>query len=360
MRKVLGHLVLVMFVLHGGFAMPAFADAFAYVLVGDGTVSVIDATLTVRSTIKVGAGADSITVTPDGTRAYVINPCGAGPCGGPNSSTITVIDTTTRTVIDTIKMRQAVDIAFTPDGTRAYVTSYNGIVSVLDTSTNTIIGSPIALDPVNGGAATKIAMSRDGARAYVMDPSDEADIWIISTSTNTVTGEVYLGNLIPLDMALAPDGTRLYVSDVTSYVSVIDTTINQVVDRIQVGELQRTLPEHVAIRPDGKRLYVLTSVVLVIDTTKNAVVDAIPIGHPYAIAITPDGQTAYVTASTDTRTCSMQPGPFLFTFDPFGDRIDSVPVRTAAGAVAVKPLPPRSFARARANARRIRGARRPN
>lgn len=129
---------------------------------------------------------------------------------------------------------------------------------------------------------------------------------------------------------------------------MIDTTINQVVDRIQVGEIQRNLPERIVIRPDSKRLYVLTSVVLVIDTTTNAVVDAIPIGHPYAIAITPDGHTAYVTASTDTRTCSKQPGPFLFTFDPFGDRLDSVPVRTAAGAVAVMPLPPRSFARPRA------------
>lgn len=57
-----------MCVLHGGFAMPAFADAFVYVLMGDGTVSILNATPTVRSTIKVGAGAYRITVTPDGTR----------------------------------------------------------------------------------------------------------------------------------------------------------------------------------------------------------------------------------------------------------------------------------------------------
>jgi YVTN family beta-propeller protein len=112
---------------------------FAYVTnADDNTVSVIDTlTNTVIDTIPVGNGPLGIAITPDGTRAYVTNFF--------FGNTVSVIDTLTNTVIDTIPVGNFPEgIAITPDGTRAYVTnSGDGTVSVIDTITNTVIGAPI-------------------------------------------------------------------------------------------------------------------------------------------------------------------------------------------------------------------------
>ncbi|MEC5189280.1 beta-propeller fold lactonase family protein [Geobacillus thermodenitrificans] len=125
---------------------------FAYVTnAADNTVSVIDtSTNTVIETISVGNMPDRIAITPDGTRAYV---------GNVLSNTISVIDTSTNTVIATIPVASPHDIDLTPDGTHAYVTNTTtNTVSVLNTATNTVITTiPVGNAP-HGIAITPVAI----------------------------------------------------------------------------------------------------------------------------------------------------------------------------------------------------------
>src|SRR6185369_6841031 len=94
------------------------------------TVSVIDtATNTVIANVLVGLGSSDVTITPDGTRAYVNVNNGA-------HNDVFVIDTSTNTITADIPLCCAsFNITATPDGTRVYVTRDGG-VSIIDTNTN--------------------------------------------------------------------------------------------------------------------------------------------------------------------------------------------------------------------------------
>jgi YVTN family beta-propeller protein len=65
------------------------------------------------------------------------------------------------------------DIARSPDGRYLYVTTSNyvnksGAVSIIDTTTNTVVGSAIPVD----GMAQGLAVSADGSQIYVSSPTD--------------------------------------------------------------------------------------------------------------------------------------------------------------------------------------------
>lgn len=68
----------------------------------------------------------------------------------------------------------------------AYITANNfgiqGIVSIINTFTNTVIGPPILTGPGTSG----IAITPDGSRAYV---TTSGRVLIIDTFTNTIIGE---------------------------------------------------------------------------------------------------------------------------------------------------------------------------
>src|SRR5207237_8291911 len=67
----------------------------------------------------------------------------------------------------------------------------------------------------------------------------------IDTATNTVVAYIMVGNL-PTGLAVTPDGTRVYVAnDYDDTVSVIDTAKNKVIATVQAGHT----PQFVAITP---------------------------------------------------------------------------------------------------------------
>src|SRR6201999_3967046 len=78
--------------------------------------------------------------------------------------------------------------------------------------------------------------------------------------------------LLPQDVAITPDGTRAYVTNLFGGISVIDTATNRVIPVPGGNAIEAGLtPMGIAITPDGKRAYVanLFGGVSVIDTGSN-------------------------------------------------------------------------------------------
>ena len=126
----------------------------------------------------------------------------------------------------------------------------------------------------------------------------------------------------PLDMALSPDGDRLYVVDNGAGGTANQGSIS-VVDTLTFGVITTTnplglgFPFEMAITLSGAHGYLAVSKfsgnttagddrVLIFDTTTDTITGSIPIGAvssslpngtgPIGVALTPDGSRAYVTA----------------------------------------------------------------
>ena len=189
--------------------------------------------------------------------------------------------------------------------TKAYVThSASNIVSVIDTATDTVMGTV----PV-GAAPMRVAMTRDGTRAYVTN-RDSDSISVIETDSDAVIATIPVGDS-PTYLAVTPDGSFLYVMTAGGAVDVVDTTLGTVVTSIPVGS-----SGDIAITPDGARAYVAAGLVYVIDIATNAVItsfaaESAPIPGvsttALSVAISPDGARAYVGVFV------MGTGPFGFT-----------------------------------------------
>lgn len=102
--------------------------------------------------------------------------------------------------------------------------------------------------------------------------------------------------LQPQKMAMAPDGTRLYVTNrVSSSVTVVDTISGASRASIPVS----FSPRAIVMAPDGRHVYVahdFTDSITVIATASDTVTRSIPLSAPaWALATSPDGSTLYVT-----------------------------------------------------------------
>jgi len=224
------------------------------------------------------------------------------------SNDISVIDTATNNVTATVKVGNLpYKITVAPDGKKVYAVNsgippdYQGTVSVIDTATNTITTTVNVEKNPHG-----IAVTPDGTKVYVVNsnsyPYYKGTVSVIDTATNNVTATVNVGSL-PHGIAVSPNGTRAYVTvdipggcsgkgniDSTSHtgtVSVIDTTKNEVIDRVSVGNY----PYEVAVTPDGNEVYAVnygSNTTSVIDTATNNVNTTVPVGRsPIAVGIGP-------------------------------------------------------------------------
>ena len=220
----------------------------------DNTVSVIDTISNdvIAGPIPVGTFPEDIAYDSVNKRMYVTNFI---------DGTVSVIDTNTNTVIaKPIKVEDSPQgmegIAYDPVNKRMYVNVFdnfvvnntifgNSTVSVIDTTTNTVndtipADSPfgIAYDPVN-------------KRMYVANVGDTVSV--IDTTTNTVNDTIPVGDF-PQHIAYDPVNERIYVTNLNNHtVSVIDTNTNTVIGKqIQVGDG----PSGIAYDPVNERMYV--------------------------------------------------------------------------------------------------------
>jgi YVTN family beta-propeller protein len=309
------------------------AQTRAYVATGS-SVTVIDTdTSTVVDTIPVCTDFTCSpiipAVTPNGARVYVTNIL---------QDTVSVIDTLTNTLVGTITVGQSPwGIAITPDGTRAYVANSSGTISVIDTSTDTVITTIVDNDLPFG-----VAITPDGTRVYVSNA--RGSVSVVDISTNTIISDIpVLDFPVPgfgfpardlAGIAITPDGTRAYVvSHSTAKTYVISTITTAMTDTIHT---EPGVPLSIAIHPDGTRAYTATiggsfAHVSVIDTASNSISATIPAGGaPPFVGVTPDGARLYVDGAMavtiiDTATNTI---------------VTQIPIGQPMGGVAFGTLPP--------------------
>ena len=145
-------------------------------------------------------------------------------------------------------------------------------------------------------------MSPSGELLYVIHSvlGGPTTVGVVRTADNSTAGQIQLANYAGGDVALSPNGTRLYVATDVG-VTVINTFVQAIVTDVPVADR----PTGIAVTPDDTRLYVTSqnsNTVSVIDTATNTVIKTITVGTTpyYGVAFTPDGRRAYVTNFTSS------------------------------------------------------------
>jgi len=256
--------------------------AFAYIAnLGDNTVSVVNTLSdTVVTTIPVGQGPVSVSVSPDGSRVYVANS---------TAGTISVISTATNTVTATVTVGSFPNYVYvSPDGSLIYAVNQTNI-SVINALTNMVVSTITA-----GNAPQGVAESSDGSKLFIACENDN-DISVINTATSNVINSIQAGS-DPTGIVLSPDGSKLYVANYGSdTVSVINTATNIVVATVPVG----INPFGISISPDGLHVYVTnvgSKSLSVINTSTDSVIATVQLyNEPSGVSLSADGSMVYVT-----------------------------------------------------------------
>jgi YVTN family beta-propeller protein len=151
----------------------------------------------VIAAIRLGPFPYSVAFNPNNKDMYVVNQVGGG-----NNSTVSVIDSSTNHVVDTITVGiRSTDIAFNPNNRDMYVTNLeSNTVSVIDSSNHVVNTIHVGKGPES------IAFNPTNGNMYV--PSGGVfgnnTVSVIDTSTNHVIAAIRLGPF-PYAVAFNPN-----------------------------------------------------------------------------------------------------------------------------------------------------------
>lgn len=276
-------------------------------LAPNGTVTVIDLTTNrVTDTIEVGPLPSGVAIDEANHRVYVANQGTQGIIGPPIGNTVSVIDTTTNAVTGTVAIESSPDAVAVDHRThRIYVTSRYGTgvdngVAVIDPATSQV-SATIPLERPEG-----IAIDEETDTAYVSASGFgtcfcQGVVWAINL-TSKQANSILVGP-VPSGVAVDQATHRAYVADtgytqedgrhIGSGVSVIDTTTNNVIETITVGDS----PIGVAVDSGAGTAYITrgNGTVAVVDTTTNRLAGTVGVGgHPSGVAVDPGTHNAQV------------------------------------------------------------------
>lgn len=201
---------------------------------------------------------DTISAAPNSPRLYLaVSDFTFG------NSKVYVLDTGNNTVVTTIPVGDdPIAVKISPDNTRAYVVNRSSDnVSVIDTATNTIV-TTIPLG--DSGNPVSFAINSTGTRLYTVTQGSDSLI-VVDTTTNTVINTIPVGSF-PGAVAAKPNGTLAYVRMSDGTIKVIDTSTSTVVSTITPSLGLNNL----IFNTDGSRFYLTgDGVILIMDTTTN-------------------------------------------------------------------------------------------
>jgi len=158
-------------------------------------------------------------------------------------------------------------------------------------SVDAAIDGLIASIPVGAGPAD-VAVSPDGARLYVAHTGTDT-VSVVDLATRAVVATVAVDDQ-PVALAISPDGTRLYVAHSrTGLLTSLDTSTDTVAATLDVG----LYAMDVAVSPDGIRIYVALGPegVAVVEAAGNRLLETVPTGgFASRVVVSPDGRRVYV------------------------------------------------------------------
>jgi len=212
--------------------------------------------------------------------------------------------------------------------------SQSGDVSVIDAATLRVVGAiPIGLSP------DEIVASPDRRVLYVARivrrddgrPTGNGELIAIDPATRGVAWRAALRGS-PNHIAVSPDGRRVYITIVSgSWVDIVDAAKHAVVDSVDVG----TGPHDIEVSRDGKRIYVgliRGTDVTVFDAGTKAVIRKIPFGQNVRpIALSRDERRLFVQLSHTHAITVVDPET--------GKILERVPMPVPAGKTLPAELP---------------------
>lgn len=335
---------------------------FAYVSnYGSGTVSVLDTvTNSVVTTLTVGTGPMGIAVAPDNSAVFVANY---------GSSTVSVINpadiwTGTNPVVATVSLAASSEpdaLAVTPSGTGLLVAEYaTGQVQVVDINPSdssylqVVPGSsPVNLNGSGSSSTIKptaVAISPSGQYAYVADDGAAAVSVLVQSGAaggySYAAEQASLGLTTPYGIAVAPNGTAAYITDQTSgngklWSFPVQGTGSSAGQLNTTGDASVTVgasPDFVALSPEGQTAYVANSgshTVSVVSVSSFSVTSSPSTGTgsvPTGVAVVPDGSGYLVTNDVSSGSVAALPSSPLVSIS-----VGSTPGYVAFGGDFASP-----------------------
>lgn len=198
-------------------------------------------------------------------------------------------------------------VAITSDGKTAYVNDlFSGFLEKVDTTTNKVVGAPIAI----GRRPEALTLSPDDSTlyAYINEPEGvPGRVVVVDTATDEITDSISVGES-PVEGVETLDGKTLFIITFrSSDIEAIDTATDTVTETIPLpaqpgGSVE---PSDLKLTPDGKTAIIPgfgADVVFEFNTETRELSAPIKVGHRAEfVAITPDGRTAYVTTGDDAK-----------------------------------------------------------
>ncbi len=174
----------------------------------------------------------------------------------------------------------------------AYAANFtDNTITPIDMQTRAF-GTAIAV----GKSPGDVAVSPDGTRVYTANQGSN-DVTVIDAATQSVIGSVSVGK-VPAGIRVSPDGSTVWLTNYgDNTVQAIDAKTLKASAPISVG----SQPEELTISPDGSTVYAIdqgSNDVTVIDAHTHVVKQHIAVAeHPFGGVVSPDGKTLYVDNS---------------------------------------------------------------
>ncbi|HYK51995.1 MAG TPA: GH92 family glycosyl hydrolase, partial [Candidatus Eremiobacteraceae bacterium] len=172
----------------------------------------------------------------------------------------------------------------------AYVANFfDNEVAPFDPRTHAV-GQPIVV----GELPREVAISPDGRRVYASNNGANS-VSVIDTATQSVIATINVGHS-PWGVRVSPDSSTVWVANGgDNTIQPIDASTLVAGKAIPVGQN----PEDIAISPDGSMLWVVdvnSGDVMPVNARTETPLDPIIVGpHPRGIAISPDGSRVFVS-----------------------------------------------------------------